>query len=352
MTAGDGRATIPAMTMESFPRVSLAHLPTPLEPLQRLSRYLGGPDIWIKRDDCSGLGGGGNKTRKLEFLVADALSRCAVTVLTLGAVQSNHVRQTAAAAARLGLECHALLETEVPCTEPSYRNSGNVLLDGLFGATVEYHDHGSDLPGIAADRADELKSTGRKPYLIPVGGSNATGALGYVDCARELLAQMQQEGLSASRLVHATGSAGTQAGLLVGLQREGSGLPVHGISVSADQATQCSKVRALVDDTSRLLSNMDSIDDAAIRVSDDWVGPGYGMPTEAMREAVRLCAEQEGILLDPVYSGKAMAGLIGMIRDGELSRQDAVVFLHTGGTAGLFAYDWFFNGESAVTTSA
>jgi L-cysteate sulfo-lyase len=340
------------MNMDSFPRVSLAHLPTPLEPLTRLSRYLGGPDIWIKRDDCTGLGSGGNKTRKLEFLIADALQRGADTILTLGAVQSNHVRQTAAAAARLGLACHALLETEVPCMEPSYVGSGNVLLDGLLGATVEYHEHGSDLPFIAAKRASELKKSGRRPYVIPVGGSNAIGALGYVDCARELVSQMQQAGLSARRLVHATGSAGTQAGLLVGLQESGIVLPLHGISVSADEATQHAKVRALVDDTAGLLGCSTIIEDTAIHVNDTWVGPGYGMPTEAMREAVRLGAEQEGILLDPVYSGKAMAGLIGMIRDGELAPGDAVVFLHTGGSAGLFAYDWFFNGESSAATSA
>lgn len=343
---------MPTMHIDSFPRVALAHLPTPLEPLQRLSRYLGGPDIWIKRDDCTGLGSGGNKTRKLEFLLADAREQGADTILTLGAVQSNHVRQTAAAAAQLGLECHALLETEVPCTEHSYRFSGNVLLDGLFGATVEYHEHGSDLPAIAADRADELRSTGRKPYVIPVGGSNAIGALGYAECAHELVDQLQQLGLPASCLLHATGSAGTQAGLLVGLQETGVALRVHGISVSADETTQFNKVRALVDETSRLLGRDDTVEDASILVDDSWVGPGYGIPTEAMREAVRLCAEKEGILLDPVYSGKAMAGLIGMIRDGAFEAGDSVVFLHTGGSAGLFAYDWFFNGESTAATSA
>jgi len=352
VTHTDGSDTIPAMNTDQFPRINLAHLPTPLEPMSRLSRYLGGPDIWIKRDDCTGLGSGGNKTRKLEFLMADALEKGADTIITLGAVQSNHVRQTAAASARLGLACHGLLETEVPCSQESYRASGNVLLDGLFAATVEYHEHGSDLAALALERANELKAEGRVPYIIPVGGSNAIGALGYVDCANELAAQLRESGLSPNHLVHATGSAGTQAGLLAGLHGLDSDIRVCGVSVSADQATQFNKVRVLIDELA-LLGGLDgSIEDHRIVVRDSYVGEGYGMPTEGMREAVRLCAEKEGILLDPVYSGKAMAGLIDMIRSGELAQDDTVVFLHTGGSAGLFAYDWFFNGESAAATSA
>ena len=341
-----------AMNTDPFPRISLAHLPTPLEPLRRLSHYLGGPDIWIKRDDCTGLGSGGNKTRKLEFLMADALAKGADTIITLGAVQSNHVRQTAAASARLGLDCHGLLETEVPCSQESYLASGNILLDGLFGATVEYHDHGSDLAALALERADDMRSKGRVPYIIPVGGSNAIGALGYVDCARELAAQLQEMDLSPGHLVHATGSAGTQAGLLAGLHELDSNIRVCGVSVSADEATQFDKVRGLCDELARLTGMDGRIEDHEIVVQDSYVGDGYGLPTEGMREAVRLCAEMEGILLDPVYSGKAMAGLIDMIRSGELAPDDCVVFLHTGGSAGLFAYDWFFNGESAAATSA
>jgi L-cysteate sulfo-lyase len=327
-----------------FPRVSLAHLPTRLERLGSLSKHLGGPDIWIKRDDCTGLATGGNKTRKLEFLMADALRRGADTVVTIGAVQSNHVRQTAAAAARLGLGCHAVLETEVPCTEATYLASGNVLLDRLFGATLGYHEHGADMPAVAEAEAARLVREGRKPYLIPVGGSNALGALGYVDCATEIARQADEAGIAPDCLVHASGSAGTQAGLLAGFSALGQNLPVTGISVSSDEATQREKVRAVLDDTTELLG-LDELPDSAVRVSDAHVGPGYGQPTAAMREAMALCARLEGLLLDPVYSGKAMAGLFAMIRSGELSARDTVVFLHTGGSAGLFAYDWYFNAD-------
>jgi L-cysteate sulfo-lyase len=327
-----------------FPRISLAHLPTPLERLGSLSKHLRGPDIWIKRDDCTGLATGGNKTRKLEFLMADALRQGADTVVTIGAVQSNPVRQTAAAAARLGLGCHAVLETEVPCTEATYRASGNVLLDRLFGATLSYHEHGTDMPAIAEAEAARLVREGRKPYLIPVGGSNALGALGYVDCATEIHRQVDEAGIAPDCLVHASGSAGTQAGLLAGFSALGRNLPVTGISVSSDEATQREKVRAVLDDTTELLG-LDDLPDASVRVNDAHVGPGYGQPTATMREAVALCARLEGLLLDPVYSGKAMAGLFAMVRSGELSARDTVVFLHTGGSAGLFAYDWYFNAD-------
>jgi L-cysteate sulfo-lyase len=217
---------------------------------------------------------------------------------------------------------------------------------------VEYHEHGSDLPAIALERAGELQAGGHKPYIIPVGGSNAIGALGYVDCALELGAQLRQLGWSPDHLVHATGSAGTQAGLLVGLHMLDSDIQVCGISVSADAASQFNKIRVLTDEATLLTGVDEKIEDSRIIVRDAYVGEGYGLPTEAMHEAVRLCAEKEGILLDPVYSGKAMAGLIGMIQNGELTQDDTVIFLHTGGSAGLFAYDWFFNGESAATTSA
>ena len=328
--------------LDDFPRVPLAHLPTPLEPMERLSRHLGGPDIWIKRDDCTGLASGGNKTRKLEFLMAAALGRGADTVVTIGAVQSNHVRQTAAAAAQLGLGCHALLETEVPCNEPAYRASGNVLLDHLFGATLEYHPHGSDLPGLAEAATARLRRAGRVPYFVPVGGSNAVGALGYVDCALELDRQLRDAGLRAGHLLHATGSAGTQAGLLAGLLASGRDIRVTGVSVSADEATQREKVRTVATGVTALLGH-DPVPNTDIHVTDAFVGPGYGLPTEGMREAVETCARLEGLLLDPVYSGKAMAGLFAMARSGELAAGDTVVFLHTGGSAGLFAYDWFFN---------
>ncbi|MEE4218315.1 MAG: D-cysteine desulfhydrase [Xanthomonadales bacterium] len=331
------------MILDRFPRVSLAQLPTALEPMKRLSAYLGGPDIYIKRDDCTGLATGGNKTRKLEFLMADALEKGADTILTIGAVQSNHVRQTAAAAARLGLACHGLLETEVPCTEASYQRSGNVLLDGLFGAQLSLFEKGSDMQTASRALADSLAAAGCKPYIIPVGGSNATGALGYVDCALELSGQLQQQDIQAQHIVHATGSAGTQAGILTGLQLLDLDMAVTGISVSADMATQTGKVRRLCGETAERVGLGHPAPDGSIHVRDQFVGEAYGVPTEAMKEAVELCARLEGILLDPVYSGKAMAGLINMIQNRELGTGDTIVFLHTGGSAGLFAYDWYFN---------
>ena len=340
------------MPPSAFRRTTLAHLPTPLEPMRRLTEYLGGPDLYIKRDDCTGLGSGGNKTRKLEFLVADALERGADTLLTLGAVQSNHVRQTAAAAARCGLACHALLETEVPCEEPSYRASGNVLLDGLFDCELEYHPRGTDMLAVAGERVAMLQAAGRKPYLIPLGGSNAIGALGYAACAEEMIQQARVTGLSAHTVVLATGSGGTQAGLLCGYAKGGLESTVLGVSVSANQPAQFDKVRKLADETSALMGLETAVPDTAIRISDGYVGEGYGIPTEGMREAVELCSRLEGILLDPVYTGKAMAGLIDMVRSGGLTRNDTVIFLHTGGSVGLFAYDWFFNAESSSATSA
>ena len=340
------------MLTSDFARTPLAHLPTPLEPMKRLAEHLGGPSLYIKRDDCTGLGSGGNKTRKLEFLVADALARGADTLLTLGAVQSNHVRQTAAAAARCGLACHALLESEVPCNEPSYQTSGNVLLDSLFDCELEYHPRGTDMPAAAAARAASLQASGRSPYLIPLGGSNGIGALGYAACAAEMDRQFRETGLDAGTVVLATGSGGTQAGLLSGFARSGLESKVFGISVSADEKTQFDKVRRLTDETSLLMGLEKAVPDTAIRIRDGYVGEAYGMPTQGMREAVELCSRLEGILLDPVYTGKAMAGLIDMIRSGELAKNDTVIFLHTGGSVGLFAYDWFFNAENSSATSA
>ena len=330
------------MTLASMPRVGLAHLPTPLEAMTRLSTHLGGPDIFIKRDDCTGLATGGNKSRKLEYLMADALRRGADIVLTTGAVQSNHVRQTAAAAARLDLDCLALLETEVPCEEPSYLASGNILLDGMFNASLEYFEHGTNMDTALKARARALAAKGRKPYVIPVGGSNAIGALGYIGCAEEVCKQAREASIPITRVVHATGSGGTQAGLLAGFATLDADVAVTGISVSDGKRMQTRKVREILEETAELVGlDTDGLK-SGIDVNARFVGEGYGMPTEGMREAVELCARLEGILLDPVYSGKAMAGLIGLIRSGEITANETVVFLHTGGSAGLFAYDWFF----------
>lgn len=331
------------MNLTQFPRVSLAHLPTPLEPMARLTKLLNGPGIYIKRDDCTGLASGGNKTRKLEFLMAHALQGGADTVITQGAVQSNHVRQTLAAAAHLNLDCKVLLETRVPDAADSYNRSGNVLLDGLFGGEIQYRDSGTDMDAAMEEVAGSVIEAGGNPYVIPGGGSNRVGALGYVDCALELTAQITGLELPVNKIVHATGSAGTQGGLAAGLAALQSDIDLIGISVSADEKTQAAKVHALASETARYIGVEDGVAESRILVDDQYIGDGYGMPTPGMLEAVQLCAQYEGILLDPVYAGKAMAGLINMIRCGELGADDTVVFIHTGGSAALFAYDWFFN---------
>jgi L-cysteate sulfo-lyase len=228
--------------LEKFPRVSLAHLPTPLEPLPNLSKRLGGPRIWVKRDDCTGLATGGNKTRKLEFSMAAALAEGADTIVTVGAVQSNHVRQTAAAACKLGLACEVLLEHRVDEPSEPYAKSGNVLLDRIFGAKLREYPGGTDFVAAMNEVADEIRAAGGKPYLIPGGASNTVGALGYVNCAIELLQQADVLGLTIDHLVTATGSAGTQAGLMVGLRAMRSDMPLLGIGVNVPQAAQEEKV--------------------------------------------------------------------------------------------------------------
>lgn len=330
------------MQLSRFPRVRLCHSPTPLEPMERLSALLGGPRLFIKRDDCTGLATGGNKTRKLDFLMGAALAEGADLVITQGAVQSNHVRQTAAAAAKLGLDCRILLERRVPAVAPDYETTGNAFLDRLFGAEIAFRPTGVDMNAECEALAAQARSTGRKPYVIPGGGSNPTGALGYVGCALELLGQANDTGLRIDRLVHATGSAGTQAGLLVGLEGCNAGIPVLGISVRAPRDRQEESVHRLAMATADLLGLGQGVARDKVVADDGYVGPGYGQPTDAMVEAIDLTARHEGILLDPVYSGKGMAGLIGLIRLGAFAPDENIVFLHTGGAAALFAYQDLF----------
>ncbi|MCC1481276.1 D-cysteine desulfhydrase [Roseibaca sp. Y0-43] len=331
--------------LQSFPRVSLAHLPTPLEPMDRLSAHLGGPRIWVKRDDCTGLSGGGNKTRKLEFLMADALAQKADCVITQGATQSNHARQTAAAAAKLGLGCHILLEDRTGYTNTDYTDGGNVLLDRLHGATVGRRPGGADMAKEMEILAERLRADGRTPYIIPGGGSNPVGALGYVNCAVELLSQASDMSLEIDHLVHATGSSGTQAGLVAGLAAAQSDLNLLGIGVRAPREKQESMVYDLACRTMDHLGAGFDIDRDRVRANCDYVGPGYGLPTDAMRNAVRLLAELEGLLFDPVYSGKGLAGLIDLVQRGEFSGARNIVFLHTGGSAALFGYPDLFSSK-------
>jgi L-cysteate sulfo-lyase len=339
------------MHLSRFARIRFAHLPTPLEPLERLSAHLGGPRVWIKRDDCTGLSSGGNKTRKLEFLMADALAQDADTVITQGATQSNHVRQTAAIAARLGLGCHALLEDRTGSRDSAYTANGNVLLDRLHGAHLSVHPGGSDMNAAMAALAADLAAEGKRPYIIPGGGSNEIGALGYVDAALELLTQSHERGLRIDAVVHATGSAGTQAGLVAGFRGANTGIPVLGIGVRAPRMQQEEAVYALARRTAAKLGVVDAVRREHVEANCDYVGAGYGVPTEGMREALSLLARLEGLLLDPVYSGKGMAGLIDLIRRGRFKAGENVVFVHTGGSAALFGYPHLFDAIAAADTT-
>ena len=326
-------ATRPAAGAE---RLHLAHLPTPLEPLERLSRELGGPRIWVKRDDLTGLAGGGNKTRKLEFLLGEALDQDADTVLTAGAVQSNHARQTAAACARLGLRCELFLVEAAPGRGESYGRSGNVLLDRILGAKVHILPGASNPETAMQERAEALHRKGRRPYAIPVGGSNAVGAQGYVECARELFAQSEGMSLQIDYLIHASASHGTQAGLAVGLAINGAEARLLGVGVSGSSQQARTNIERIATATCERLGSPPRF--AKIEVDDRFVGEGYGIPTPEGLAAIRLLARMEGLLLDPVYTSKAMAGLVAMIREGRFSDEQNVVFLHTGGWPALFAY--------------
>lgn len=330
-------------TLEAFPRIRLGHLPTPLEPMDRLSEALGGPRIWVKRDDCTGLSSGGNKTRKLEFLLAEALRAKADCVITQGATQSNHARQTAAACARLGLACHILLEDRTGFTDPSYRLNGNVLLDRLHGATISRRDGGADMAAEMEALADTLRAGGARPYIIPGGGSTPVGALGYVNCAAELTRQAQDMGIELDALVHATGSAGTQAGLATGLCSLGSDIHLLGIGVRAPREKQETMVHTLANATADHLGDGTIVPRHAVRANCDYVGAGYGLPTDGMRAAIKMLARLEGLLFDPVYSGKGLDGLIDLTRKGYFDGMDNVVFLHTGGSAALFGYPETFD---------
>jgi D-cysteine desulfhydrase len=326
------------MHLARFPRRRYTPHATPIEKLERLSRELGGPEIYLKRDDLLGLAAGGNKTRKLEFLVADALEQGADTLITVGAVQSNHCRLTLAAAVKEGLKCRLVLEERVP---GSYHPeaSGNNFLYRLLGAEgIKVVPGDSDLAAAMGDVAEELARQGRKGYVIPGGGSNALGALGYVACAQELLAQTFDMGLKLDRLVCASGSGGTHAGLVTGLVGMNAALPVTGISVRAAKAPQEAKLHKLANEAATLLGIQGGVPHEAFTVIDEYVGEGYSLPTSEMVEAVRLFARLEGILLDPVYTGKAAAGLIGLIRQGAFKAGEKVLFLHTGGSPALYAY--------------
>lgn len=316
-----------------FPRLELIGAPTPLEYLPRLSDHLG-REIFIKRDDVTPLAMGGNKLRKLEFLAADALREGADTLITAGAIQSNHVRQTAAVAAKLGLHCVALLENPIGTRAENYLTNGNRLLLDLFNTQVEMCDALTQPDVQLEELATRIEAQGYRPYVIPVGGSNALGALGYVESALEI-AQQCEGAVELSSVVVASGSAGTHAGLAVGLEQLMPGAELIGVTVSRKVADQLPKVVAL---QQAVANSLELLANAEIKLWDDYFAPGYGTPNDEGMEAVKLLAQLEGILLDPVYTGKAMAGLIDGINQKRFKDEGPILFIHTGGAPALFAY--------------
>lgn len=320
--------------LAQFPRLDLVGNATPLEKLSRLSDYLG-REIYIKRDDVTPLALGGNKLRKLEFLAADALRQGADTLVTAGAIQSNHVRQTAAVAAKLGLHCVALLENPIGTSQENYLTNGNRLLLDLFNVDVVMCDGLHDPNRQLAELATRIEAQGFRPYVVPVGGSNALGALGYVQCALEIAAQSAGN-VTFSSVVVASGSAGTHAGLAVGLQQLLPQTELIGVTVSRKAQEQRPKVTDIQKALAKSLEITGALED--ITLWDDYFAPQYGMPNEEGLAAIGLLARLEGILLDPVYTGKAMAGLLDGLEQNKFCDDGPILFIHTGGAPALFAY--------------
>lgn len=323
--------------MNKIPRLKFAHLPTPIEELPRLSDHLGGPRLLVKRDDQTGLAFGGNKTRKLEFLVAEALEQGANTLISGGALQSNHCRQTAAAAARFGLECVLVLNGQMPDTP-----SANLLLDRLFGAQIVAIPDRNERDRVLQETFDKAVADGRKPYLVPYGGSSPTGALGYAFAMEELMIQMKdlriiQEPRDLDWIVFGTSSGGTHAGLVLGQRVFGFKGKVLGISIDESEEWLKSHVSKLASDASEKLGERIEFTPADVSANADYCRAGYGVLTDAEREAVKLFAKYEGLLLDPVYTGRAAAGMIDLIRKGYFKKDETVLFWHTGGQPALFA---------------
>ena len=334
------------MQLSKYPRVKLIHSPTPLEYLENLTNHLGCPQIYIKRDDCTGLAFGGNKSRKLEFLIGDAVENNADVVITAGAVQSNHCRQTAAAATKFGMEC-------IIVAKPSWSKeyNGNLFLDELLGARLvlieddeEALDQGGKLSmeDTIENLMVDLKKEGKNPYYIPVGGSNSIGSLGYISMTMEMISQANEMGIEIGSMVAASGSGGTQTGMILGSDVEKSGIQAVGMGISSDASVVIPKLTELCNQTSDYYGLGLNYEEKDIIFNDNYIGEGYGIPSEEMIEAVKLLARKEGIILDPVYSGKAFAGMVDLIKKGYFDKSKAVVFIHTGGTPALFVYSESF----------
>ena len=325
--------------IQKFERIKLGHFPTPIEYLKNLTYHLNGPQIYIKRDDCTGLATGGNKTRKLEYLMPDALKNNANFIVTAGAVQSNHARQTAAACAVLGLKCLIILEQRVTDVPSVYMTSGNVFLDKLLGAEIIICPHENDIKKYAEEIMKDRKKQGFIPYYIPVGGSNHIGELGYVECMREIIEYGKDHLFT--HILLPTGSGGTQSGLVVGKTYYKSNIEIVGISVKDNKNDQEEKVFKLAEIACEYIQ-CDQPKREDVLTFDGYIGGGYGVPTEGMKKAVKLMATKEGILLDPVYSGKAFNGLLDLVSKKYFKDTDKLLFIHTGGVASLSAYEWSF----------
>jgi len=319
----------------NLPKASLGYFPTPLIELTRLSKTLGGPKIYMKRDDNTGLALGGNKTRKLKYIIGDALAKGADTVITAGAIQSNHCRQTAGAAASLGLECHLVLGGEEP-EQPQ----GNLLLDKVYGCHIHWtgeNRKGEDIPALVA----QLKAEGKKPYVIPYGGSNELGAVAFIEAYKELNAQREALKVDFSYIIFASSSGATHAGLMLGNKILQTHSQIVGINIDKgemDKVPFDEHIVSLANSTAQLIAADYQFTADDLILNSDYVGDGYGVIGELEKEAIALTAQNEGILLDPVYTGRAMGGLIDMIRTEQIKATDNVLFWHTGGAPALFAY--------------
>ena len=330
------------MNLARFPRRHYTEGQTPIEKLTRFSQAIDGPNIYIKRDDLLGLTEGGNKTRKLEFLVADALAQGADTLITCGGVQSNHCRLTLAAAVREGLKCRLVL-SEIDPGSYNPEESGNVLLYNLLGVEkIKIVPWGTDLMSELQSAAAEAIDDGLKPYIIPMGGSNHLGVLGYIACAEEIMVQTFESGLDIKHVVLPCGSAGTYSGMLLGLHGNNYRIPVTGISVLNSRDVLKNMISELTDQTAAYMGINTKVSREDIVCFDEYIGPGYTRPTAEMIEAVKLLAKTEGVLLDPTHTGKAMAGLIDLARQGYFRKDDNVLFLHTGGVPGLYVRSSLF----------
>ncbi len=326
--------------LHQLPRVHLCHSPTPLEAMPNLSARFHEVELFVKRDDCTGLAFGGNKVRQLEFYLGEARSVEADTILITGAVQSNFVRLAAAAARKLGMDCHIQLEERVPRKDSVYRTSGNVLLDRILGATIHSYSKGEDEQGAdwrLNEIADELRSRGRRPYIIPLApGHKPLGALGYVVAAQEILRQLEELDLSLDEIVVPSGSGHTHAGLLFGLRALGSKVRVSGVCVRRSAAAQKQRIKSRVDEIAELLGVTSAVADDDLHLTGKFLEPGYGRMNKAATRAIELAARTEGLILDPVYSCRTMAGFVD--RAADVAAGSSLLFIHTGGTPAVFAY--------------